>query len=227
MVWLARLVRRAVGWAYQAYGYGLYGLTNRQIKEELSNTASLLERARAVLSELSPETLGHIRARALGRAIASAPQKSDNAVGADAGLVAIDLASMIDPFDVLDDELADAIVALEEVAQGLPDEGDHITRTLVSEARLGRARCLASVFETAFGQKPKANNYPHRDLEMTAFMDFFQRMSGLAFDEEGVPSLAAVTKAACRMHKTDPAISPTRISSFGDVVLNPPGNGGG
>ena len=73
--------------------------------------------------------------------------------------------------------------------------------------RIWRAQYLAPVFESGFGQQVSANNWPsgtHKNP--SAFMDFYQRMVALAFNERATPNIAGVLKTACRLHKLHPVI---------------------
>jgi hypothetical protein len=81
----------------------------------------------------------------------------------------------------------------------------------VKSARVYRGRCLAPIFEAAFGARPTANNWradgwrgdaQHR--VKTPFMDFYQRMVSLAFEENVTQDLSGVLKEACRLHRKDP-----------------------
>lgn len=80
------------------------------------------------------------------------------------------------------------------------------------QIRLERALYLAIIFEAAFGQKVTANNWradgwrgDAYSKAKTPFMDFYQRMVKIAFDEEATPDLSGVLKDACRQHKVRPA----------------------
>lgn len=72
--------------------------------------------------------------------------------------------------------------------------------------RIERGHFLAPVFETAFGQPVTANNWPGDAVHKapTAFMDFYQRMVALAFDEKATPDLSGVLKLACKLHREQP-----------------------
>lgn len=73
--------------------------------------------------------------------------------------------------------------------------------------RIERGQCMATIFEAAFGQPVSANNFPNdaRHKAPTAFMDFYQRMVNLAFDARETVNLAEVVKAACQLHRQNPA----------------------
>ena len=72
--------------------------------------------------------------------------------------------------------------------------------------RIQRAQYLAPVFEAAFDAKVSANNWPSdpRHTSPTAFMDFYQRMVALAFQERATPDVSGVIKAAQKLHKESP-----------------------
>lgn len=71
--------------------------------------------------------------------------------------------------------------------------------------RVERGQCLAPVFEAAFGQKPTANNWPSgTEPKPSAFMDFYQRMVALAFEERATPDISGVLKYVCSLHKQHP-----------------------
>ncbi len=72
--------------------------------------------------------------------------------------------------------------------------------------RVERGHFLAIVFESAYGVAVSANNYPSdpRHKFPTAFMDFYQRLVKLAFDENVTPDLSGVLKASCQLHRNNP-----------------------
>jgi hypothetical protein len=70
-----------------------------------------------------------------------------------------------------------------------------------------RGQHLARIYEAAFGKLVTANNYPNdaRHKAPTPFMDFYSRMVTLAFGGRETSNLAEVVKAACQLHREDPA----------------------
>ena len=95
---------------------------------------------------------------------------------------------------------------LRSVATGLPCQRGPWKRSADRAVRIDRACCLAPIFETAFGQHVSANGHPSdpRFDRPTAFMDFYQRMVGAAFNEHVTPDLSGVLKRACQNHRVDP-----------------------
>lgn len=72
--------------------------------------------------------------------------------------------------------------------------------------RIERGQYLAPIFEAAFAQKVSANNWPSGTHKApSAFMDFYQRMVALAFNEKATPDISGVLKAACQLHRKQPA----------------------
>lgn len=73
--------------------------------------------------------------------------------------------------------------------------------------RIDRGHCLAPVFEATFQEPAQANNWPSDARHSkTHFMDFYQRMTGLAFGDSSNTNLSDILKAACRMHRRDPVV---------------------
>lgn len=74
------------------------------------------------------------------------------------------------------------------------------------DVRVDRARFLAPVFEAAFGLRVTVNNFPNdaRHQEPTPFMEFYQRIVALAFQEAATPDISRVLKEARQKHKTEP-----------------------
>lgn len=72
--------------------------------------------------------------------------------------------------------------------------------------RIERGQYLAPVFEAAFGQPVSANNWPSgaQHKSPTPFMDYYQHMVAIAFDENVTPDLPGVLKAACKQHREHP-----------------------
>ena len=78
--------------------------------------------------------------------------------------------------------------------------------TETKSIRIERAQYLALIFEAAFGEQISANNWPSgKEQEKTPFMDFYQRMVGLAYGEHCTPDLSGVIKEACKRHRVFPA----------------------
>lgn len=79
--------------------------------------------------------------------------------------------------------------------------------SMMRTLRVERALLLASIFETAFGAPVSANNFPSdaRHRAPTPFMDFYARISTLAFGQLETTNLAEVVKIACKLHRQDPA----------------------
>lgn len=73
--------------------------------------------------------------------------------------------------------------------------------------RVRRGQFLAPIYESAFGEKVSANNFPSDALHKAAtpFMDFYSRMVTLAFDARETSNLAEVVKTACQLHREKPA----------------------
>ena len=72
--------------------------------------------------------------------------------------------------------------------------------------RIDRARYLAPVFERAFNETVTVNKYPsdRRHHKPTPFMDFYQLMVCIGFDEKATPDLAGVIQAARKLHLKHP-----------------------
>lgn len=72
--------------------------------------------------------------------------------------------------------------------------------------RIERAQYLAPVFESAFGERVTANNFPTdpRHKAPTPFMDFYARMITLAFGAREAVNFTEVVKAARQRHRQHP-----------------------
>ena len=73
--------------------------------------------------------------------------------------------------------------------------------------RVERGQYLAPIYEAAFNLPVSANNFPNdaRHKAPTPFMDFYARMVTLAFGPRETSNLAEVVKAACQLHRKNPA----------------------
>ena len=73
--------------------------------------------------------------------------------------------------------------------------------------RVERGQYLARIYEAAFGKLVSANNYPNDDRHTvpTPFMVFYERMVTLAYGARETTNLAEVVKAACQLHRRQPA----------------------
>lgn len=80
-------------------------------------------------------------------------------------------------------------------------------QSMVRALRIERALLMAPIFEVAFGQRVSANNFPSdaRHKAPTPFMDFYDRMTTLAFGLPETTNLAEVVKIACQVHREAPA----------------------
>ena len=95
---------------------------------------------------------------------------------------------------------------LRDAAKRVESQRGPWVQAEVKRMRIERAQYLAPVFEAAFDAKVTANGFPSdaRHLEPTPFMDFYQRMVAIAFDEERTMDLSGVLKEACRLHRGHP-----------------------
>jgi hypothetical protein len=82
------------------------------------------------------------------------------------------------------------------------------------DLRTKRGCYLAVVFESAYRLPLTVNGFPTdaRHPKPTAFMDFYQRMVGLAFGERATPDLPGILRQALRIHRQTP-------TSFGQGVI--------
>lgn len=91
-------------------------------------------------------------------------------------------------------------------AKATPSQRGPWRQSEEKRLRVERGQYLAPIFEAAYGHPVTANNWPsgtHR--EPSAFMDFYQRMVALAFNEQATPNISGVLKAACQLHRKHPA----------------------
>ena len=94
---------------------------------------------------------------------------------------------------------------LRQAARAIESQRGPWTESQKKRLRTERGQYLAPIFEVAFGQLVSANNWPsgtHKNP--SAFMDFYQRMVALAFNERATPNISGVLKTACRLHKQQP-----------------------
>lgn len=95
---------------------------------------------------------------------------------------------------------------MRDAAKATPSQRGPWRQSEEKRLRVERGQYLAPIFEAAFDQQVSANNWPsgtHRGP--SAFMDFYQRMVALAFNEQATPDISGVLKAACHLHRQHPA----------------------
>ena len=94
---------------------------------------------------------------------------------------------------------------LRQAARAVESQRGPWTESEKKRLRTKRGQYLAPIFEAGFGQPVSANNWPsgtHKNP--SAFMDFYQRMVALAFNERATPNISGVLKEACKLHKRHP-----------------------
>lgn len=199
MAWLAMAVRRSLAMTMRHIEDGPDRTSNADIRDELERLRAISGAAWRALFELSRASDSHLFRYAF---------RSWNGEGG------IDIGDGIELYDPVDYQRFKAAVREMEWMSGfLRDASRTIEKqqgpwkeSHKKQIRIERGQFLAPIFEAAFGQPAKANNWTldTAHISKTPFMDFYQRMVALAFDEKATPDLAGVLKKACRLHKQTP-----------------------
>lgn len=198
MNWLAMAVRRSLATAERGIEQGPQRTSNRNIRDELERLAALTD---ATWLELF-----QCHGAADSRLFDHAFRTWDGEGGADVG----DGTVIGEPFDyrrykaaVAELDWLSSFIRGAALATEVPRK--QWKNPEQKALRIERGQYLAPVFEAAFGQRVSANNWPSgTEPNLTAFMDFYQRMVALAFMEQATPNISGVLKAACRLHRQQP-----------------------
>jgi hypothetical protein len=198
--WLSRAVRNALSSSRADVTSTSKRPSNRQVKANLTGAATAADTAFYALLQLdwwSDEALW--RASLAGW---------DGEGGVDLGeLGVVAPAAEYRRFKETIDNLEWLSAWLRLVSASLPSQRSPWRRQADRTLRINRGRQLAPVFEAAFGQQVSANNWPSdaRHKHSTAFMDFYERMVAVAFNERSTPDLPGILKEVCQKHRATPA----------------------
>lgn len=192
--WLAMAVRRSLAFTIPNASEGPGRKENAEIRRELEALADTVQSAWVKVFERSSEADGQVWDHAFR-----------NWEGANA------LAARDDPaFDYSRFQRAlghmDWLASLlRQAARETEKQMGPWRSSEEKRLRTMRGHVLAPIFEVAFGQPATANNWPSgKEVGKTPFMEFYQRMVELAFDETSTPNISGVLKDACKLHRQDP-----------------------
>lgn len=192
--WLAMAVRRSLAFTMRNASDGPQRASNSEIRRELEGMA---------------ETLGAAWAIVFDRSDAADSRLWNHAFRHWEGVNA--LAAADDPSFAYN-RFRRALISAAWLADFMRDAARETEaqrgpwrRAEERAARIERGRCLAPVFESAFGQPVSSSNWPSDARhEKTPFMQFYQDMVRVAFSEQATPDLSGVLKEACRLHRESP-----------------------
>jgi hypothetical protein len=90
---------------------------------------------------------------------------------------------------------------LEAVAEDVSRQSPQWRRKVDRDLRVVAGAALIPVFEQAFGTRATVNSWPSdiRHSKPTAFMEFFQLVMKLVFDENAVPDISGTLKRARKL----------------------------
>lgn len=206
--WLALAVRRTLAIGLKHVSGKAERPSNRQVRQELARLSQAAQSAWVTIFSRSREADSELWSHAFrswqgSNALAAAEDADFGYNRFMAAVVELEWLSSI----------------LRDAARSTPKQRGSWRSAEMRQERIDRGQSLAAVFVAAFGQQPTANNFSGAKWSgdaiskaPTAFMDFYQRMVGLAFSERATPDLSGVTKEACRLHRKDPA-------SFSDWIV--------
>lgn len=198
MDWLAMAVRRSLAISIPSASDGPKRTSNADTRAELNRLAALTEMTWLELFQCDDA--------ADSRLWNHAWRNWDGKGGADFGDgMVIGEPSDYRRFKAAVAELDWLASFIREAARATEGQCGPWRQTEEKRLRVLRAQFLAPVFESAFGRRVSANNWPsgtHR--KPSAFMDFYQRMVELAFGEQATPNISGVVKAACQLHRKQP-----------------------
>lgn len=199
MAWLAMAVRRALAISMRHIEEGPERTSNTDIRAELKRLAALVDSTWLELFECDHAADSRIWDYAW--------HHWDGEGGTDIGSGMV----MGEPSDYRRFKAAIAELDwlanfMREAAKATQSQRGPWRQSEERRLRVERGQYLAPIFEAAFGQKVSANNWPSGTHRVpSAFMDFYQRMVALAFNEHATPDISGVLKAACQLHRKHPA----------------------
>jgi hypothetical protein len=193
--WLTVAVRRSLAMTIRGKSDNPYRTSNSQIKAELNRLSKKSEGLWLEMFQMSQAANNKLRQLSF--------QKWPNQSA----------------FSILDDpqfdlnrlkkcvaELDWAARYLRESAQVIEVQSPNWKRGEEYEIRVDRGYFLAPVYEAAYGQSIRVNNWPsdYRHRAPTHFMQFYQKMVDLAFGDKAVANLSQVLKEARKKHRHSP-----------------------
>jgi hypothetical protein len=186
MDWLATAVRRALAITIRAAGDRPDRQSNRKTKKELETLAS-----RAAKAWLSIQERSHSAdSAAWDFAWHNSPLEGETTID---GLTIGEPSAYCRFLEALThvDWLS---TFLRDAADSIDKQAPRWTEAEWRQIRIERAQYLAPIYKTAFGLD-----------ELIRFVDFYQRMVALAFDEGDIRDLEALISEARRRHSETPA----------------------
>jgi hypothetical protein len=91
---------------------------------------------------------------------------------------------------------------LQRVAREIPSQAPRWTQTEWRAIRVHRGYVLAGVYEAAFGATVTVNMGQSVGASPSPFMEFYQRMVALAFNEQATADLSGVLQEAANRHRS-------------------------
>lgn len=205
--WLGKAVRRALAVARPDPTRNSRRPGNSAIQKELARGAETMEATANDLFSLSWWSDNELWIAAL--------EEADGDAGIDLGEFGI-ISQPVNyrRLKAVIDELDGLAAWMRYVSARVPEQRGPWQRSAERAVRVERGYCLAPIYEIAFGESVSANNWPSepRLQKPTPFMEFYQRIVRLAYNEQATPDLPGVVKEACRRHRKNPV-------SFGPGII--------